>query len=303
MQLSVFRTEESSDSQECDSSHDTSDQLDKEMLGLSFGFVPLDRRRAEQDTNPPQSEEDDPQQPEEDDPPQSEEDDSQQPEDLLQETNVLSSDPITESTGVSNETSESEREPLLPPIVSAQSSTGEECVSESDTLTLPPILKQLEGLDCSSRSDLIDQDDRPVEADSDADYTVLSQALPNLPWPTILQYMRESESYAANYFSLHNKQSLERRLRASRNTATDGSSVRNRHKAAASTERRDGEMLISSEDSSSEESGSDTDTGDSHNRDTEETDVCDFCGEHKPKFSLLTAQHQVGVSIKIYNTY
>ena len=285
----MLLTEEAGDSQlqECGSSHDTSDQLGKDMLGLSFGFVPLAGRSAEQDTCPPQPQEDDPPQPQEDNPPQSQ--------DLPQET---ISDTIAESTEVSNESSE--KEPLLPPIVSAQPSTGEECVSEPDTLTLPPILKQLERLDCSSQSNLIDQDDSTHEADSDEDYSALSQALPNLPWPTILQYLRESESYAAKYFSLHNKQSLERRLRASKSTVTAGSSVRDRHKTAVSTERKDGAVHMSSEDSSSEESGSDTNTEDNDSREIEETDVCDFCGEQKPKYSLLTAKHKVGLSIKMY---
>ena len=106
--------------------------------------------------------------------------------------------------------------------------------------------------------------------------------LDNLPWPTILQYMRESESLVSEYFSIDNKEAIEARIEKNKKLQKQLLHERRPFKSHQSR-LKDGE-LVSSSTSSSEEQG---ELGEGDDESSERYQVCDFCGQPSPWVSLL----------------
>ena len=159
--------------------------------------------------------------------------------------------------------------PQLVPTAREQTSELQERMSPpscSTALNLPPILTtQLKEIDfpasdqeSSSSSDEGDDDDGEENANGKLRKFPDLQ-VSDLPWPAILQYLRESESLASEYFSLQNKHSVDV-------TA---------HKQGGVVDKEDSdkqiakypEVEVSLIPSSS--------------------DVCEFCGQKSPRQSLL----------------
>ena len=137
----------------------------------------------------------------------------------------------------------------------------------STSLKLPPILAtQLQEIDfpvsdqeSSSSSDEDDDDDREENANGKLRKFPDLQ-VSYLPLPAILQYLRESESLASEYFSLRNKHSVDV------NTCKEGEVHKeDRDKQIA----KDPEVEVSLTTSGS--------------------DVCEFCGQQSPRQSLLSS--------------
>ena len=137
----------------------------------------------------------------------------------------------------------------------------------STPLKLPPILTtQLKEIDfpVSDQESSSSSDEDEGEDDGEENTNGKLRKFPDLqvsdlPWPAILQYLRESESLASEYFSLQNKHSVDV-------TA---------HKQEVVVDKEDSdkqiakcpEVEVSLIPSSS--------------------DVCEFCGQKSPRQSLL----------------
>ena len=91
-------------------------------------------------------------------------------------------------------------------------SEGDECNQQDvlgtteGQLHLPPITAQLEGLEFPSDSESNSDEDEPADGSTECEEQI-TPPFPNvhsfnLPWPPILQYLRESESMASEYLSL-----------------------------------------------------------------------------------------------------
>ena len=171
-----------------------------------------------------------------------------------------------ETASLSHQTVEkADNAPPLPQLVPmARENTSElqdhmPPASCSAGLKLPPILTtQLQEIDfpasdqeSSSSSD--EDDDREENANGKLQKFPDLQ-VSDLPLPAILQYLRESESLASEYFSLQNKHSVEGGV---------GKEDRDRQIA------KDPEVEVSLITSSS--------------------DVCEFCGQQSPRQSLLSS--------------
>lgn len=100
------------------------------------------------------------------------------------------------------------------------------CDTNTDSIDVPPILHQLEQMNYSEDDDESDSDetsssddDNQDDEERDDDMSLTNhnlkipdlQSAKSLPWPSILQYVRESETMAGQYFSLQNKEAVERR--------------------------------------------------------------------------------------------
>lgn len=101
--------------------------------------------------------------------------------------------------------------------------------------------------------------------------------LDNLPWPMILQYMRESESLASEYFSLNNKEAVESRIAHNKglqhSTSEGGLHTQSRHLNNTSQD------VVC--DTESETNGAEK------QEEYETCQICDFCGQTSPEISLL----------------
>ena len=76
--------------------------------------------------------------------------------------------------------------------------------TSEELLQLPPIATQLEGLEFPSDSESNSEEDEPGDSSTECEEqgTPPFPNVQSLPWPAILQYLRESESMASEYFSL-----------------------------------------------------------------------------------------------------
>ena len=179
------------------------------------------------------------------------------------------------------------------PIVNLIQNQEDECVQKQKTedVTLPPVVQNAQ-----YSNDLSDPD-TPDEEDIEQAYTDLS--LSNLPWPKILQYMRESESYAAKYFSLQNKRTLAKRLKEAKATHKIGLSMNKTSKKKPElTQTGTG---VSTDDNTSEESELDvSDVEGEDIPDEQLVETCDFCGEPKPKYDLLDVKDSAQKVRKIH---
>ena len=119
---------------------------------------------------------------------------------------AITTPPSPEEAGVPSK-AQSPEGLRLPPLEKGECSQQERSKPVQEELKLPPVLMQLQDCHFSSASD-DSADEREEEEDSEAEDKFPDLTLPNLPWPTILQYLRESESIASEYFSLENKQKL-----------------------------------------------------------------------------------------------
>lgn len=119
---------------------------------------------------------------------------------------AITTPPSPEEAGVPSK-AQSPEGLRLPPLEKGECSQQERSKPVQEELKLPPVLMQLQDCRFSSASD-DSADEREEEEDSEAEDKFPDLTLPNLPWPTILQYLRESESIASEYFSLENKQKL-----------------------------------------------------------------------------------------------
>ena len=106
--------------------------------------------------------------------------------------------------------------------------------------------------------------------------------LDNLPWPMILQYMRESESLVSDYFSIDNKDAIEARIEKNKKLQKQPLHERGLFKSHQS--RFNDRELVSSSTSSSEEQG---ELGEEDDESAERYQICDFCGQPSPRVSLL----------------
>lgn len=161
----------------------------------------------------------------------------------------------------------------LPKIMKSPTIQSQNDVEQkTEEVKLPLVVSQSPTIDLSDP-------DTPDEEDIEQTYTELF----NLPWPKILQYMRESESYAAKYFSLKNKRNITKRLEANK-TKT----IITEKKTNGSSKYQEETITDSESSEESELESSDVDDVDTPKTDTKEQLLtCDFCGEDKPKYSLL----------------
>ena len=186
-----------------------------------------------------------------------------------------------ENASVSHQAVEkADNAPFLPQLVPVTRENTSELqdhmpsASCSAGLQLPPILTtQLQEIDFptsdqeSSSSSDEDEDDREENAIGKLQKFPYLQ-VSDLPLPAILQYLRESESLASEYFSLQNKHSVDMNARKE-----GGVDKEDRGKQIA----KDPEVEVS------------LITG---------SDVCEFCGQQSPRQSLLssTTEQQEKVS-------
>lgn len=135
--------------------------------------------------------------------------------------------------------------------------------------------KLRDGLDKESGNDSQNEEERPVSQTSRPVSAPLLK-LDNLSWPSILQYMCESESLAMEYFSLENKEAVESQMahnkRLLQQQAVPSKGNRTSHKE-----------LVSSSESSTDS----TEKAEEDNGLSEERPICDFCGQPSSEVSLL----------------
>ena len=195
----------------------------------------------------------------------------------------------------------------LPQIVSQVAANGSEkdkVQTQQETLKLPPVFDQLQRVQLLSESN----ESSPTNSDTEENqledvdieqYTSLK--LPNLPWPSILQYLRESESYAAKYFSLQNKPALDKRLKGTSDSFKEASNTKNTQQYSIHRVSKG----ATSGGSSSEESDSEAKEIDPLKSTTEQelpASTCEFCGTQNPRYSLLTSATSSVVS-QIHENY
>ena len=133
---------------------------------------------------------------------------------------------------------------------------------------------------CTEEASTKDQEDD--ERDSSQNSSPIPAAprlkLDNLSWPSILQYMRESESLTSEYFSLNNEDAVEsclahnKRLQQTVTSEEAERMKRYHHTMSGGNEERDLES----------------------NSMDEKSQICDFCGQNTIQISLLRlAEDQV----------
>lgn len=147
------------------------------------------------------------------------------------------------------------------------------------------ILQNLEQTICSeseeSGKDSSDESSSDEERNEDSDSSTESAKPPNLPdlqgvtelsLPTILHYMRESESMASRYFSLQNRAEVDRRTKEAK-LGTCHENEEHISNEAKNQEERDGEASTRVEEDSEV--------------------VCHFCGKNLPRRTLLADSHDI----------
>ena len=183
----------------------------------------------------------------------------------------------------------------LPKIVSLVDANGSEkdrVKTQQESLQLPPVFDQLQQVQLLSESNKSSPTNSDTEENQVEDIVLEQYAnlkLPNLPGPSILQYLRESESYAAKYFSLHNKPALEKRLKGASVSVKEASSTT---RTQDSTHRQSLSKSDTAGGSSSEDSDSEAREIDPLKSTKEQelaASTCEFCGLQNPRYSLLTS--------------
>ena len=200
---------------------------------------------------------------------------------------------------------------ILPSIVSSAASQVIEMDNEEEADTIPEYekavslssIEQLEQLtfpffedktaevsdgdsDTEEGSDRAEDEERDSSQSSSPDPIPLAPRLKvdNLSWPSILQYMRESESLTSNYFSLSNKEAIESRLAHNKR-------LQQRVTSAEAERMKRSHHTVSGGD---EEKGSESDSVAARNQ------ICDFCGQSTTQISLLQlADDQVAIQYKV----
>ena len=137
--------------------------------------------------------------------------------------------------------------------------------NDDEQLTLPPaIVQQLEEMDFASESNSSsDENDSKYQEDDPPKVSDIQAR--ELPWPAILQYLRESESLACKYFSLENRHRSTTGKRSRRSAATVGRSSHSKGAARQVEARASGARAFLPEGGT----------------------VCEFCGQVSPRHSLL----------------
>ena len=192
---------------------------------------------------------------------------------------------------------------VLPPIVNqieVDSREDELLKVESKEMSLPPLppspLEQLEQLTFPLFEDQEDDgNEEGANSDEDNERGISRSGpalahnlkLDNLPWPLILQYMRESESLISEYFSLKNKGVIESRVAQNK-----------RLQQTLSGDVAVPHNCETSDDAGVLDNGSETETTENEEEEEDEQakkcQVCDFCGQSSPQVSLLQlAEDQV----------
>ena len=193
---------------------------------------------------------------------------------------------------------------ILPSIISSAASQVVEMDSEEEDEAIPESVKplsvssieQLEQLtfpffedkpaeDSDGDSDAEEGSDKAEDEERDSSQGSSPDPIPpaprlkvdNLSWPSILQYMRESESLTSNYFSLSNKEAIESRLAHNKRlqqrvTSAEAERMKSRHIVSGGDEERDSESESIAARSQ----------------------ICDFCGQSTTPISFLQlAEDQV----------
>ena len=189
---------------------------------------------------------------------------------------------------------------VLPPIISLASQSVETNNEENDTISdsMKAVslssIDQLEQLtfpffedraaedgdgesDTEKASDKIEDDEQDSSRSSSTIPVAPRLKLDNLPWPSILQYIRESESLTSEYFSLSNKEAIESRIAHNKRlqrtvTSEEAERLKNYHLMSDKLGESDSES-----DSMAAKS-----------------QICDFCGQSSTQISLLQlAEDQV----------
>lgn len=201
-------------------------------------------------------------------------------EDSSSNTTSFVPSPLENKTGCSSDSDS--RDVTLPPTSENRDDTRDTSMSVFDQLEQidysEPEESATESDDVTSSED--DGEDKKSDADDDiipkkANIPDLEPAI-LLSWPTILQYVKESESRMNQYFSLDNKEAVETRTKEAkemlyRNTGDTGTS-----------QSPDGNSLTSRK--SKEESSETARDGSS---------LCQFCGRKLPRRSLLAESQDI----------
>ena len=186
---------------------------------------------------------------------------------------------------------------ILPPLVSV-SQVVEMDSQEDDTKSMKAVslssIEQLEQMtfpffdnqtaedsDTEEASDIIEDDERGSSRSTSSEVSAPRLKLDNLPWPSILQYMRESESLTSEYFSLNNKEAIESRLAHNRRlqqTVTSEEAERLKSHQIMTKCNDSGESESESESTRNEKEG---------DLMAAKSQTCDFCGQNSTQISLL----------------
>lgn len=183
------------------------------------------------------------------------------------------------------ETDNSEEADTIPESVKAVSLSS---IEQLEQLTFPFFEDKAAAEDSNGDSDTEKASDKAEDDEQDSSQSI-SPVPPaprlkvdNLSWPSILQYMRESESLASDYFSLNNKEAIESRLAHNKRLQ--------QRVTSAEAERLKSYQIMSS---SGEERDSESDSMAARGQ------ICDFCGQNTTQISLLQlAEDQVSSYIK-----
>ena len=153
-------------------------------------------------------------------------------------------------------------------------------LEQLEQLTFPFFEKQAE-----QERDEVEGESNMDSGNEEEDRSRIASSIPaphikldNLPWPMILQYVRESESLASEYFSLNNKEAVESRIahnkRIQQSTPENGlhtQSIRHHNNTSLGVV-----------------CGTESETNGTEKQEEYETcQICDFCGQTSPQISLL----------------
>ena len=189
-------------------------------------------------------------------------------------------------------------EELILPLLVSVSQVVEMDSQEDDTKSMKAVslssIEQLEQMtfpffdnqtaedsDTEEASDIIEDDERGSSRNASSLVTAPRLKLDNLPWPSILQYMRESESLTSEYFSINNKGAIESRLAHNRRlqrTVTSEEAERLKSHQIMTKCNDSGESESESESTRNEKEG---------DLMAAKSQICDFCGQNSTQISLL----------------
>lgn len=198
---------------------------------------------------------------------------------------------------------------ILPQVSITENQEEKIHQTQEECLKLPTVLdhfKQIQFIgDNTSSPENSDKEDCVAE---DTSTKSLEQyfKLPNLPWPSILQYLRESESYASMYFSLRNKSIVEKRMKGAGdqfqgNQKENEWSKRDQQGIGLSREYASG-CLIGNSSSEHSDSGSEESTTDKEtNKQERIMKRCEFCDLQSPTYSQLATSSLVSYVYILHN--
>jgi hypothetical protein len=184
------------------------------------------------------------------------------------------------------ETDDHEEADTIPESVKAVSLSS---IEQLEQLTFPFFEDKTLEEDSDGDSDTEEASDKAEDDERDSNCSQSVSPVPpaprlkvdNLSWPSILQYMRESESLTSDYFSLNNKEAIESRLAHNKRLQ--------QRVTSAEAERLKNHQFLSG---SSEERNSESDSMAARGQ------ICDFCGQSTTQISLLQlAEVQVNTLI------